>query len=309
MDNSNNFDRAYTQDYYNQYRSTVQNGTARIPICFCVDVSKSMGFVSNPESDLIIEDSPSFMEDGMQARNVRAKNGVTLHYFIEDAVRSIDQMLQSIKENSFLSDAAVVSIITFSQFSDCIVEFSDVWSINWEQLRDIRVNERLRDETNAAKGLNMALTRLDQYSRMLESRGNESYKPVLIFISDGFPTDTAEANDVGREIRKRSDNGSLNVVPIGIGTAIDEAWMRSLSRSEEIYRTRYKEDYNRIFEIITTRAARASVSLAADENNTARKEENEQTRITGDSYTKEVSDDELFMQFFYDIKQTGYSTT
>ena len=85
--------------------------------------------------------------------------------------------------------------------------------------------------------------------------------------------------------------------------------MRSLSRSEEIYHTRYKEDYNRIFEIITTRAARASVSLAADENNTARKEENEQTRITGDSYTKEVGEDELFMQFFYDIKQTGYSTT
>lgn len=305
MSNSNNYDRAYTQDYYNQYRSTVQNGTARIPICFCVDVSKSMGFVSNPESDLIIENSPSFMEDGMQARNVRAKNGVTLHYFIEDAVRSIDQMLQSIKENSFLSDAAVVSIITFSQFSDCIVEFSDVWNVSWEQLRNIQINERLRDETNAAKGLNMALTRLDQYSRMLESRGNESYKPVLIFISDGIPTDTTEADAIGKEIRKRSDNGLLNVVPIGIGSSIDEAWMRSLSRSEEIYRTRYKEDYNRIFEIITTRAAKASVSLAADENNTARREENEQTRMAGDSYTQEVDDGDFFIQLLEHVIENG----
>ena len=305
MEYSNDYDQAYTQDYYNQYRSTVQNGTARIPICFCVDVSKSMGFVSNPESDLIIENGPSFMEDGMNARHVRAKTGVSLHYFIEDAVRSIDQMLQSIKENSFLSNAAVVSIITFSQFSDCIVEFSDVWSINWDQLREIRVNERLRDETNAAKGLRMALTRLDQYSRMLESRGNESYKPVLIFISDGIPTDTAEADAVGKEIRKRSDNGSMNVFPIGIGNAIDEAWMRSLSRSEEIYRTRYKEDYNRIFEIITTKAARASVSLAADESTTASREEDERTKIAGDSYTQEVDDDDFFIQLLEHVIENG----
>ena len=48
---------AYTREEFSHFQNILLNGTARIPICFCIDVSKSMNWLTNPSSDLIITGS------------------------------------------------------------------------------------------------------------------------------------------------------------------------------------------------------------------------------------------------------------
>ena len=256
------YEEAYTDDYFTQYDSTISNGEARIPICFCIDTSSSMQFVSNRSEDLIYEEG-TYTEDGIDnVRHVKAKPGVTLHYRIEDVIRVLRKMIARIRKDRRIANAAVVSIVTFDMFADCIMEFSEVYNIRDNVISSIRTHE---DVTNASKGINMCLDRLDQFRRVNSLAGNESYKPVLVFISDGSVASDSGAAQAGQEVRRRSDEGNLNVIPIAIGGSADETWMRRLSAESHVYHMEYEDEFDRVFDIITTKIARTASVISVDE--------------------------------------------
>lgn len=274
---------AYTEDYFAQYDSTITNGEARIPICFCIDTSESMRFVTNRREELLYIENTSSTVDGIaNVVEVKALPGVTLHYRIEEVKRVILQMIDRIKYDTRLANAAVVSIITFDEYADCIVEFSDVSRISEKMIGGIRTG---RDITNASRGIRMSLERLDQFRRLNSSAGNESYKPVLVFISDGKVNNDPNALVVGNEVRERSENGNLNVIPIGIGNDIDETWMRRLSKESHVYHMEHEDEFDKVFEIITSRIARTTMVLSVDEH------------ISEDGQDIEVEEDVTNMQY------------
>ena len=258
-----NDQEAFTADYFAQYDSTISNGEARIPICFCIDTSSSMNFITNKEGDYRIIQNTSHTEDGISGVvNVEPLPGVTLHHRIEEVQRVLKKMLERMRYDRRNSNAAVVSIITFDMFADCIVEFSEVDRITGRMIDSIRTHE---EKTNASKGIYMALERLDQFRRVNSMAGNESYKPVLVFMSDGDVREDPGAAGASREVRERSDAGKLNVIPIAIGGTADETWMRRLSADSHVFHMEHEEEFDKVFDIISRSIAKTAMVISVDE--------------------------------------------
>lgn len=254
---------AYTADYFAQYDSTISNGEARIPICFCIDTSSSMNFITNKEGEYRVIKDSSHREDGIDdVVSVEPLPGVTLHHRIEEVQRVLNHMLDKMRYDRRISNAAVVSIVTFDLFADCIVEFSEIDRISPNSIFNIHTHE---DKTNFSKGARMALDRLDQFGNVNRRAGNECYKPVLVVMSDGDVNDDPGAENAGREIRSRSENGELNVIPIAIGGGGDKDWMRRLSRESHVYHMNHEEEFDHVFDIITQRIAKTARVISVDE--------------------------------------------
>lgn len=260
----NHFDNeAFTSAHFSQYNSTITNGEARIPICFCIDTSRSMNFVTNPENELIRTSKESRSVDGVKnVVYVEPKAGYTLRHRIDEVRRVLDRMLDRMRLDSRIANAVTVCIVTFDRWADCAVEFSDVSAISSMDIYDISVGE---DMTNASKGIDMALARIDQFRRMNSQAGNESYRPVLVFMSDGSVSGDPNANAARKEVRERSEAGRLNVIPIGIGRSADEGWLRQLSKDAHVFHMEQQAEFDRVFSLITQRIERTAKALTLDE--------------------------------------------
>lgn len=298
-----NNNEAYTADYFAQYDSSITNGEARIPICFCIDVSSSMNFITNPESDFIVlNNGVTFSEDGCnKVRRVKLKDVVKKKCNLNDLKRVLLQMINRMQQNAIIADSAVVSIVTFSLFADCIVEFSDVNRINPSVISNIKAEE---DRTNAAKGIYMALERLEQLKKLNKNAGNDSYRPVMVFMSDGNPTDINEARNAGNQIREMADQEKLNVIPIAIGNDIDETWLRRLSHDSHVYHMRYEKEFDEVFSKITSRIEKVGRVISLDEELIQFEDENiedsEGTQST--KYGAETEEEDL-MAFLDEFKK------
>ena len=288
---------AYTSAHFSQYNSTITNGEARIPICFCIDTSKSMNFVTNPDNELIRTSSASHSVDGVQnVVYVDPKPGYKLRHRIDEVRRVLDRMLDRMRLDSRIANAVTVCIVTFDRWADCLVEFSDVHAISRGAIEKLEVGE---DITNASKGIDMALARIDQFRRMNSQAGNESYRPVLVFMSDGSVSGDPNANAARREVRERSETDRLNVIPIGIGRSADEGWMRQMSKDAHVFHMEQQAEFDRVFSIITQRIERTAKALTLDEG-LAEESADAPEPVRGDEVSTAYgagSDDET-LQFF-----------
>lgn len=255
---------AYTREYFDQYQSTISNGEARILICFCVDTSSSMSIVTNPRSELREIRGTNRDSDGNSVVSVEPRfPWVKLVNRLDELQKVFDTMLTKMKANPVISHSAAVSIVTFDLFADCCMEFTDIRSVNVSRLPKLKLG---KDRTNAARGLRMALNRLDHQRRLNESAGNESYRPVLVFMSDGNPTDAREAEEVRQLIRERSEAGELNVIPVCIGDQVDERWIRSLSKDSVVYHMQTNAEFEEVFSIITKKFIHATMVISTDQD-------------------------------------------
>ncbi len=273
-DNYSQGAQAYTSEYFDQYDSTISNGEARIPICFCIDTSDSMRNITGNVETREIPGSRRFV-DGNWVVSVEPKYPwQKLTKRIEELQRVLTMMLTRMKQNPIISRAAVVSIITFDRFADCPLGFTDLSRVSPQIANQIQIGQGY---TNMGKGLSMALQRLDQFTHMNSNAGNDSYRPVLIFMSDGAPTDPDQADVLRDQVRQRAEDGKLNVIPVGIGSGIPERFLRSLSRESRVYRMDRDTEYEQVFEEITRRIHNTTMVISTDEgtdNLTSQAQEN-----------------------------------
>ena len=286
---NSNMGGAYTAEYYDQYNNTINNGEARIPICICVDTSRSMHFLLNPPEQLIYKNE-SGMVDGQQVNYVEVKPGFKEITKLSRLQEVLCNMFTNMKLDDVISKSAVICIVTFNQFADCFVEFTDISKINTYSPNDIRLG---KDMTNVSKGIKMSLERLDQQAAMNSNAGNDSYKPVLILMSDGEPTDSIEAEKAREQVRQRSDEGKINVIPISIGAGVrGENWLKSLSCKSRVYRMNCLKDFEDVFSEIKERMHMIASVVSTDED-----EQDISVNIPKDVdnsiYGKDTSDDIL----------------
>ena len=261
-DNFSQGAQAYTADYYDQYESTISNGEARIPICFCIDTSASMRNVTGNCKTREVPGSRR-MVDGRWVVDVEPLfPWQKLTTRMDELRRVLGVMLSKMKQNSIIARSAVVNFITFDQFADCQMEFTDLIRVSLQSVDRLQVN---KDQTNVGKGLRMALQRLDQLERMNSNAGNDSYRPVLIFMSDGDPTDGEYGDRLRTEVRQRSEDGKLNVIPVGIGSGINERFLRSMSKDSRVYRMDTDKEFEQVFDEITRKIHNTTMVISMDE--------------------------------------------
>lgn len=260
---NSNIGGAYTAEYYDQYNNTINNGEARIPICICVDTSRSMHFLLNPPEQLIYKNE-SGVVDGQHVNYVDVKPGFKEITKLSRLQEVLCNMFTNMKLDDVISKSAVICIVTFNQFSDCFMEFTDINKINAYSPNSLQLG---KDMTNVAKGIKMALERLDLQATMNSNAGNDSYKPVLIVMSDGEPTDAADAEKAREQVRQRSEDGKLNVIPISIGAGTrGENWLKSLSCKSRVYRMNCLKDFEDVFSEIKERLHMIASVVSTDED-------------------------------------------
>lgn len=253
---------AYTREEFSHFQNVLLNGAARIPICFCIDVSKSMDWLTNPSSDLIV--TGSGYEDGGSVNHVKLRPGAIRKSKLDDLKKVLRKLINGLRNETALRDSAVVSIVTFSRYANTVVNFCEPASLDGGVITDqVKIGV---DDTNVSEGINLALNKLATMSNVLADAQTESYKPVFILISDGLPTDGKNAEAAVSRLRKQAQKDALSIIPIGIYMDNPgQQWLRKLRSDGEIFTMNSDYDFERVFDMIQQLVVEKAPIISVDE--------------------------------------------
>lgn len=160
----------------------VNNPTARVPVCLCLDVSGSM--------------------DGDPIRELN--DGVRLFY---DAIREDETALY----------AAEICIVTFGhRGAECITDFASLELQPDAPMLDADGMTPMGEAVNL--GLDLLEKRKDEY----KSKGVDYYQPWLVLMTDGAPNgDRNELSRAINRTVEMANHKKLSIFPIGIGVNAD----------------------------------------------------------------------------------------
>lgn len=224
-----------------------------------------------------------WIQEGGLRRNTGAgfSDGHNVNYFNLDDIRpgyahykKIDKLnetlcslLNDLKFDRELCSQVAVSIITYSRFASVKYDFLDCEALN-VQLCKCSVEKA---ETAMGDGLRTALAQLDEMQNDLRNADNDYYTPILVFMTDGTPTD--DPREEFAKVRERVQKGELFVFPLGIGEGADMARLRDMFPVEKVpqsFSERYKmirpEDYEIIFREIKDHVKRKQSVMVSEGN-------------------------------------------
>ena len=164
----------------------VNNPTARVPVCLCLDISGSMGsgggFLSR--GDIPIDE---------------LNQGVRLFY---DAIRADDVAKFS----------AEIAVVTFGGTEQLVEDFAGV--DRQQAIPAFSAN----GGTPMGEAVNLALDCLERRKQEYKEKGVDYFQPWLVLMTDGAPN--GDSQELERAVSRTADlvnNRKLTVFPIGIG--------------------------------------------------------------------------------------------
>lgn len=240
----------YSEEHFRQQRRILDNGDPRALICFCVDVSGSMSSYWIQEGGLR-KTLGSGARDGESTSFFNLSDirpGYKYYKKIDKLNETLSMLLRELKNDKELRNKVAVSIVTYSEYARVKYDFLDSEYLDVDSCI-CRVE---KDRTSMGDGLRTSLAQIDEMQNRLQEAGNDSYTPILVFMTDGTPTD-----DPRKEfdlIRQRVENEQLFVFPLGIGENADMARLRNmypLGKIPQNFSNKYcmvdPEDYRNIF--------------------------------------------------------------
>lgn len=171
-------------------KDLMENPSARIPVCLCLDTSGSMG--GAPIAEL--------------------NEGVKIFY---DAIKADDKAQVS----------AEISIVTFGDGGvSCPADFAGV------NLVPEPPQLTAGGMTPMGEAVNMALDMLEKRKQEYRRGGVDYYQPWLVLMTDGCPNgDEGELRRAERRTVELADKRKLTVFPIGIGSNADMSTLQRFS--------------------------------------------------------------------------------
>lgn len=156
----------------------VNNPTARVPVCLCLDVSGSM--TGAPIDEL--------------------NRGIKLFY-------------ETIKEDEVAMYSAEICVVTFGDLNaDCLQDFASL------ELQPDPPLLKANGLTPMGEAVNLALDLLENRKNEYKDKGVDYYQPWLVLMTDGDPNGSAaELNRAIQRVVKLVGEKKLTVFPIGIG--------------------------------------------------------------------------------------------
>ena len=257
----------YTSEHFKQRKRLQADGDPRALVCFCIDVSRSM--------------DEWWIEPGGLTRNTGSANvdGHNVNYFNFQDIRpgaeyykkmdklneTLGALLNDIRRDQDLCRQVAVSIVTYSNFAKVKYDFLDC--------EDLRVEDCMcaveKDATVMGDGIRTSLAQIDEMRNELIAADNDHYTPILVFMTDGTPTD--DPRQEFNEIRERVESGDLFIFPLGIGDGADMNRLRQMYPSKQIppqFSTKYKMvkpgDYRAIFQEIKSHVKRRLTVMVSE---------------------------------------------
>lgn len=171
-------------------KDLVNNPTARVPVCLCLDVSGSM--FGDPISEL--------------------NRGVRLFY-------------EAIKNDEVAMYSAEICVVTFGGYAaECLEDFASL------ELQPNPPILRAEGITPMGEAVNLALDLLEERKKEYQDKGVDYYQPWLVLMTDGEPNGSDEelSRAIKRTVDLVTSR-KLTVFPIGIGTTADMGILEKFS--------------------------------------------------------------------------------
>ena len=259
----------YTSEHFSQQRRLLINGDPRALICFCVDVSQSMDEWWIQEGGLRRNTGSGF-SDGHSVNYFNLKDILPgyAHYKKMDKLNeTLCSLLSELKNDRELCRQVAISIITYSRFANVKLDFLDCEALDVYSCK-CSVEKA---ETAMGDGLRTSLAQLDEMQNDLRDADNDYYTPILVFMTDGTPTD--DPREEFAKVRDRVEKEELFVFPLGIGDGADMTRLRDmfpLGKMPLNFSERYKmikpNDYATIFREIKEHVKRKNSVMVSEGN-------------------------------------------
>ena len=202
----------------------VNNPTARVPVCLCLDVSSSM--------------------EGAPIKELN--QGVTLFY-------------DSLKEDEMAMYSAEIAVVTFGGYgAQCLEDFSSL------QIQPKAPVLEAYGNTPMGEAVNMAIDLLEQRKAEYREKGVDYYQPWLVLMTDGAPNgDPNELARAIERTQTLVGTKKLTVFPIGIGEYADMNMLANFSPKRQplkLQGLKFKE----FFEWLSQSVSRTSQSTPGE---------------------------------------------
>lgn len=209
-------DRVFSLDEFKQFDCLNQNTNSRIPIFFCVDVSGSM----------------------------RNKVGLfeTRLSLLSKVMR---KLLENMKIHPELSERAVIGVVTYNNKAILHQSALDLGVVDISKATSFDA----ADQTIFSLGLRRTLQAIDQYRDGIRRSDTETFRPMLIFMTDGQPVGDidSEIEAVYSDVWKRVQNNDLYVFPIGISRDANMSYVYALNPDHNGYQMINENDFVDVF--------------------------------------------------------------
>lgn len=180
-----------------------------IPVILLLDVSGSMCEVIDPEN--AIRTGEFFFSDGQEWERVE---GATPKMDLLN--KAVATMLDSFRKEARREVGFLVSVITFGTTATIQTPPTDVSKIEWKNLE-------WNGETALGAALNLAKTMIEDKS-VVPSR---AYRPTVVLVSDGEPTDDWE--EPMRRFISEGRSSKCFCMAMGIGESDDDVLREFIS--------------------------------------------------------------------------------
>lgn len=244
-------DRVFSLDEFKQFNRLNQNTNSRIPIFFCVDVSGSM----------------------------RNKVGLfeTRLSLLSKVMR---KLLEKMKIHPELSERAVIGVVTYNNKAILHQSALDLGVVDISKATSFDA----ADQTIFSLGLRRTLQAIDQYRDGIRRSDTETFRPMLIFMTDGQPVGDidSEIEAVYSDVWKRVQNNDLYVFPIGISRDANMSYVYALNPDHNGYQMINENDFVDVFSEIENIVNANSSNLMDDGTlHTKKASSEESTKDTG----------------------------
>lgn len=204
-------------------KELIENPTTRIPVCLCLDVSGSM------------HGAP------MQELN-----------------RGVQLFFDAIREDEIAQWSAEISIVTFGENVQNIVDFG---SIHRQEVPFLTAN----GATPMGEAVNLALDLLDSRKKEYAKVGIDYFQPWLILMTDGYPNGSQASLQMAIErTQALVANRKLTLFPISIGGQSDIKVLNAFSGNRGAFNLN-SMNFREFFTWLSKSVQETSVSTPGEE--------------------------------------------
>ena len=188
-------------------RIDLSNKSRRLPICFCIDTSRSMQLIVEGYDESIDGRGKELFADQRVYRDVAPRpEHVTL---MDKLHEGIVNFYNAIIEEDVSCDSCEAAIVTFSDHASLYDGFSSV-----EDKSAPNFNSEIGNNTNVSPAIRMALDLLAKQTEFYRSNKISRFTPWLVLFTDGLPTD--DVSVIKRELMQMQDEGNLFVYTMAL---------------------------------------------------------------------------------------------
>ena len=191
-------------------RVDFSNKAKRVPVCFCIDTSHSMGFIDpklggyrvvNPGKTVYVDQTVAGYVEG----------GTT---YIEEVMDGIKKFYEAILDDDIACDACECAIVTFND-SPKLYEGFD--TVDNKTVPDL--SNEPKGNTNVTPALEMCLDLLEKQKQFYKSNRIGYYQPWLVVFSDGLATD--DVSRIQYRLMNLQDNEKLTVYTMALSDDVE----------------------------------------------------------------------------------------